>query len=282
MVYLKQRLLTAAVALCVLLVALLCLNTIYVNIIMAVICMIAMYEILGALQLRGQRLLMALSILVSGAVALCNLLQPQPWLLPAVLLYGGVLFVILLKNHETLRYEKLGFVYLFSLLMPFCLNLTLYLREVQGITVSVFYTLLALGGAWFSDTGGYFVGRFFGKHKLAPKISPNKTVEGLFGGILFCVLTYLLIAAIFDGVCAYIGVETAVDYLRLLLIAPLVALVGALGDLSASVVKRQCALKDFGNILPGHGGILDRFDSVLFVAPFLYLVSVYLPILSVY
>lgn len=277
----KQRLLTAAVALCVLTGALFCLNTYYIHLIMAVISMIAIYEVVGALHLREHWLLMALAMLVSGAASLINLLQPPAWVLPAALVYAGVLFGLLLKCHQTLRFEQVGFLYCASLFLPFCLNLTIYLREVQGITVSVFYTLLALGGAWFSDTGGYFIGRFFGRHKLAPKISPNKTVEGLFGGILFCVLTYLLIACVFEQVCIRMEIAVTINYLRLLLLAPPVALVGAMGDLTASVVKRQCHLKDFGNIMPGHGGILDRFDSVLFVMPFLYLVSVWLPILAV-
>lgn len=126
--------------------------------------------------------------------------------------------------------------------------------------------------AWLTDTGAYLFGITMGKHKLAPKISPKKTVEGAVGGVVFCVATVLLLSLVYQWICSSVwGVSLSVDYWRLLLLVPVGALISMLGDLSASLIKRQCGVKDYGSLMPGHGGIMDRFDSVFFVLPFLVL-----------
>ena len=126
--------------------------------------------------------------------------------------------------------------------------------------------------AWLTDTGAYLFGITMGKHKLAPKISPKKTVEGAVGGVVFCVATVLLLSLVYQWICSSVwGVSLSVDYWRLLLLVPVGALISMLGDLSASLIKRQCGVKDYGSLMPGHGGIMDRFDSVFFVLPCLVL-----------
>lgn len=118
--------------------------------------------------------------------------------------------------------------------------------------------LMAFLTVWFSDSGAYFVGRAFGRHKLAAQLSPNKTMEGAVGGIVLAVLA-LLIANVF--IKALPGPTATV------LFAVAIAVVGILGDLFESLLKRTFGVKDSGNILPGHGGILDRFDSLMLVLP---------------
>ncbi|WP_252503578.1 phosphatidate cytidylyltransferase [Sporosarcina sp. Marseille-Q4943] len=128
----------------------------------------------------------------------------------------------------------------------------------------VFYALLVI---WTTDSGAYFVGRKLGKRKLWPDISPNKTVEGFIGGIVFAVL----FACVFQ-----IFYPIAPSYLMLTIVTIIASIVGQLGDLVESALKRHFGVKDSGNLLPGHGGILDRFDSLLFVLPlihFLHLVG---------
>jgi len=118
--------------------------------------------------------------------------------------------------------------------------------------------------AWFSDTGAYFIGSYFGKKKLCPLLSPNKTVEGAIGGIIvsafFSAMTGLLFISI--------GYEASI--IHYLLIGLICGITSILGDLSASAIKRFVHIKDYGNVIPGHGGILDRFDSILFTAPTIY------------
>lgn len=124
--------------------------------------------------------------------------------------------------------------------------------------------LLCFLFAWIPDIGGYFFGRFFGKRKLIPDVSPKKTVAGFVGGILSAVVVSLIYGLI-------IGVKGFVPYLVLPVMAALCAVVSVSGDLIASLVKRHYEIKDYGFIFPGHGGVMDRFDSVIAVAPFLYI-----------
>lgn len=116
---------------------------------------------------------------------------------------------------------------------------------------------------WIGDTAAMWVGSQFGKHKLAPTVSPNKTVEGFFGGIVSALLTALLFYSL--------DVFPSVSFLHLLGIAGGVSIFGQLGDMVESMWKRSVGLKDSSHIIPGHGGILDRFDSLLFAAPYAYL-----------
>ena len=124
--------------------------------------------------------------------------------------------------------------------------------------------LLVFFGAWVTDTFAYFTGRFFGKHKLNPVISPKKTVEGSIGGILFCMISFVL----FGIVMQFGKWHFTVHYPLLLLSGLLCSVVSQVGDLITSLIKREHGVKDYGKIFPGHGGILDRFDSVMFIAPF--------------
>lgn len=124
--------------------------------------------------------------------------------------------------------------------------------------------------------GAYFAGTFLGKHKLCPEISPKKTVEGFIGGLLsngviFVVINLIYVVFFVEGY--------KVNYVNTFILGLICAVLGTIGDLTASLIKRQCDIKDYGNIMPGHGGLMDRFDSVLFVVPFIY---VYLNYLNIY
>ena len=133
--------------------------------------------------------------------------------------------------------------------------------------------ILALSSAWIADTGAYFAGTFLGKHKLCPEISPKKTVEGFFGGIVTDVVVMVIFALIYSLIA-----HAHVHYLWLIFIGIVCAVISVLGDLSASVLKRQQGIKDFGNIMPGHGGVMDRFDSVLFTVPAFYALEMMYPV----
>jgi len=122
------------------------------------------------------------------------------------------------------------------------------------------YILLCFIVTWTTDTGAYFCGRFFGRHKLSPVISPNKTVEGAIGGTVLCVLVLFFLHNYYLEIPLYL----------LLMLTFLASLAGQAGDLLESAVKRWAGVKDSGKLIPGHGGILDRFDSLTMVAPLIY------------
>lgn len=276
----KQRILTAVIGISLLLVVLFFYQIWVFNAALAMAAVIAVFEVLQAAGLTKNRPLTAVCLLFAALVAFFrtpgfNLLGQI-----AVVVFLLALFAIMLWQHETLRFEQLGVAFAASVLIPFSFSTMIYIRDRFPHPDGLFFILLVFAGAWFTDSGGYFIGRFFGKHKLAPKISPNKTVEGAFGGVVFCVVFYLLM-----GLCYYFyrqnfGPAVTVHYLQLGLLALVLAPVSMLGDLAASMIKRQCGIKDFGSVFPGHGGMMDRFDSILFVAPVLYVALQFLTLVS--
>ena len=142
----------------------------------------------------------------------------------------------------------------------------LYIRRMLPLGEYVFG--LVFLGAWITDSGAYFCGRAFGKHKLAPDISPKKTIEGSVGGIIICILFFALYGWICEMYADSIAVSETVraNYPVLLISAFFISMVSQIGDLAMSLLKRHYGIKDFGKIMPGHGGAVDRFDSVFAVA----------------
>jgi phosphatidate cytidylyltransferase len=122
----------------------------------------------------------------------------------------------------------------------------------------VFFNLLVV---WLGDAGAYYTGKKFGKHKLSPRISPKKTIEGLAGGIVTSVITAIIIVLTFFE---------EFPLLHAIIVGMILSVAGVIGDLAESMWKRSAAVKDSGTLIPGHGGFLDRFDSILFTAPILY------------
>lgn len=133
---------------------------------------------------------------------------------------------------------------------------------IEAFAKRSFWTFLLLGSIWSSDAGAYFVGKLIGKNKLWPSISPNKTVEGALGGIAIAIVTSLVFAWASDGL---------LTWERAIFIGLAAAVVGQMGDLIQSAYKRIYNIKDSGNLLPGHGGILDRCDSWIVVFPFVHI-----------
>ena len=136
------------------------------------------------------------------------------------------------------------------------------LSAVRTLDNGVFYMFIPFICSWVSDVFAYFVGRLLGKHKLIPEISPKKTVEGSIGGIVFAVLAMLLFGFIVDSFFDAI----TVNYLVLGLMGFVLSIISQIGDLIASSLKREYGVKDYSNLLPGHGGIADRFDSIFAIS----------------
>lgn len=164
---------------------------------------------------------------------------------------------VLTKNKFT--FDEAGFTILASVYVGFGFHYFIYARFLDNGLELIFFILLLV---WSTDSGAYFAGRSFGKHKLWPEISPKKTIEGSLGGI---VLAFIVGMIFISFIPVFTSTLTAV------LCILVVSVAGQLGDLVESAFKRHYEVKDSGHVLPGHGGILDRFDSLIFVMPILYL-----------
>ncbi len=174
------------------------------------------------------------------------------------------LLTVSLFSHGHFDIEKASTVFLTLFYIIGGYSALVFLRDLPGVGKYVY--LLAFVGAWFTDIFAYFTGRFLGRHKLIPDISPKKTVEGSIGGIVFCVIAYLVYGLVLQMM---FGLKP--NYIVLGVVAVFISFVSQVGDLTLSAIKRKYGIKDFGKIMPGHGGLLDRFDSVIPVALLLFL-----------
>ena len=141
---------------------------------------------------------------------------------------------------------------------------------------AAFWSVLVLGVPWIADSAAYFVGNAMGKRKLCPVISPQKTVEGAVGGVLCATVSPFVIALVFMLIYG----DAEFTWWVLPIIGFVNAVISIAGDLLFSVVKRSCGIKDYGSIMPGHGGLLDRFDSVILCVPVVYIISRYVTIIN--
>ena len=135
------------------------------------------------------------------------------------------------------------------------------IREMPNGKILIWYVIIA---AWGTDIFAYCIGRKFGKHKFS-KVSPNKSIEGCIAGTVGAVICMLIYTAICNNVW-----NMNINYILISIIGVVLSLVGQIGDFAASSIKRYTGIKDFSNLIPGHGGMLDRIDSVIFIAPFAY------------
>ncbi|MGW8250380.1 MAG: phosphatidate cytidylyltransferase [Anaerolineales bacterium] len=147
-----------------------------------------------------------------------------------------------------------------------------YLISLRELPEGVWWVLLALPSVWLADSGAYFIGRRFGRHKLSPRLSPKKTWEGYLGGVLFGVLGGALLAYIWSF---WTGPDTYITPLNGALMGLVLSVITTLGDLGESMIKRQVGVKDSGKLLPGHGGVFDRIDSWLWAGVLAYYLVVW-------
>ncbi|MCR5216209.1 MAG: phosphatidate cytidylyltransferase [Lachnospiraceae bacterium] len=141
-----------------------------------------------------------------------------------------------------------------------------YMIRIRSLPDGFLYTLLVFICSWLNDTAAYFSGMLFGKHKLAPVLSPKKTVEGFVGGILAATLVGGLYGFLFGDYIRAIHNPTVAFAVA----CGIGAVISVVGDLAASAIKRNYEIKDYGTLIPGHGGIMDRFDSIIIIAPVIY------------
>ena len=278
----KTRIITALVGIAVLTAVLLTFDTLVFNLVVTAITLIAVHEIYNALGFEKRDWPLYVAVVPFTLLVMMTNYRNVRWLvMPAAFLLVLFYAIYLVARNGVISYQKVGGLVMFSGIVIFCFYSFIYLKDLLPVAQyghdAIFFILLILCFAWGGDTCAYFAGRAFGKHKLCPVVSPKKTVEGAVGGVLgtmaFGVVVTLAYSIAADRMETFTRSNIGVSmYLIIALLACVAAVLGIFGDLFASVVKSQCGIKDYGTIFPGHGGVLDRFDSVMFIAPFVTMV----------
>lgn len=274
-----KRILVAVVCIPLIFVIFFWLPPIFLPIMISVLSMIALHEVLWSTGFVKNAWISGLSIALSGVIPFWVFIgEGRKSALCGIFLYFVAVFAVAISSHYTVTMEKMGGSFFFAMLIPYFLSsfVRLNAMEVGGVAMGKYLILIPLLAAFTSDAFALFAGMAFGKHKLAPELSPKKTVEGAVGGFAGAIACCLIYGAVMQ-----FGFHLQVNYLFLALYGALGSVVAQLGDLSFSYIKRQYGLKDFGNIFPGHGGVLDRFDSVIFCAPLVEILIHWLPALKV-
>lgn len=267
----KTRVIAAVALLPILLLIVLAAPKIFTALLFGAMAVIGAYELLSGTGLVKAQRLIVYSIAMAFVVALYSyFLWDTVWIQLAVLAFWILLFMEMMLARLNLPFEKIAVCFVAGVLIPYLLTA---LVRIHGSEHGRFLILIPFVLAFLSDTGAYFAGRAFGRNKLAPVISPKKTVEGVVGGVLGAVLGMLLYCLILQSFF-----EFEVNYLYALIYGVLGSVGAVFGDLCFSVIKRQTGIKDYGNLIPGHGGILDRFDSMIVVAPLVEVLLILLPL----
>ena len=256
----KLRILTAAVLLRLLVGILFFAPTIVGAVVTGALAAMASYELLyNTGMLRHVRLNVYSCVMAFGISMLSYFSWNYGIGVLAMLVYFMVVFVEVMLSHLTLHVKDAFLCFLSGIIIPFMITslVRILCMEEGRLLIAIPFVV-----AYMSDGGAYFIGVFFGKHKLCPEISPKKSVEGLVGGIVSAVLGMLIYGWVVNHFF-----QADMPYWALALYGGIGAVASAFGDLCLSVIKRQTGIKDYGNLFPGHGGVLDRLDSVLVAAP---------------
>ncbi len=270
----KTRIISGAVAVA-LLIAVLIINSYWsvtAVIFIALLAALASYEMLFNTGCVKNMLAVIGAMLYSFAVqfSYAGILPVSTSVLTVV--YVLLIVAVSLKFHSSFKPDAITMSLSMPILISYAFSTLVGLLNNDGY--GIFYLVLLLNFSSVADCFAYFTGVAIGKHKLAPVISPKKTIEGSVGGIIGSVIGTVVICLIFNSIY-----DLKTNMLILCLITPVMAVVGMLGDLFTSAIKRTYGIKDYGNIMPGHGGVLDRFDSILLSAPVLALLLNYVEVI---
>ena len=266
----KTRVIAAVILVPILFAIVLAAPKIVFAIIFGLLLALGAYELLYRTGLVVHIRLTIYSALMALAIAIWSYFGAvESYALIGLLVFWVLLFSEMMADHVKVRIEMLGLCVLGGCIVPYLLSA---LIRILNMTTGRFMILVPFVVAFLSDAGAYFVGLRFGKHKLAPVVSPNKTIEGMLGGIASAVIGMVVYALILD-----LGFSFRVNYGYAVLYGLLGSTAGAFGDLSFSVVKRPTGDKEYGYLIPGHGGVLDRFDSFTTVAPLMEALILLMP-----
>lgn len=284
----KQRVITAICLLAVLAIVVWQINTPILFIAVAFLCAVSANEIMKCAKITNKYLLVAGTIVAGFTPFVVHNNPLMPWVdltdafskfhavVPAtvILIVVALSYLLaMLKGYSHTSFENVAVAFFASVVIPFDFNLIIKCRDIYGQSSQygiylIFYALIC---ALATDTGAQLGGMAFGKTKMSPNISPKKTIEGACCGIITSMVLNAIALVLFNKLAD--APLTQLQAGVFLALVPLVSFMGMMGDLSASVLKRNFGVKDFGKIFPGHGGVMDRMDSTLFTLPLTYAIA---------
>ncbi len=255
----KSRLLVAAVGIPLILWAILWAPLVVLELILALLSAIGAYELMKCVNAHASW--RCGTALASGLTVMFSSINGQDFAHLLLIIYVICFFALAVMKGGEVKWQETATAIFAVVLIPYAFSAFLRLHDAGYHRA---FLLLPLIFSFASDTGAFFAGLTVGKHKLAPKVSPNKTVEGALGGLAGNVIGGVIFALVmnewFDHSISLVGISV---------LGLGCSVVAQLGDLSFSLIKREFGIKDYGKLFLAHGGVLDRFDSVLFVAPVL-------------
>ncbi len=262
-----------------LVITLLCfMDTPFLPIILAIASGLSVYELCSVVKVKLPMKLISIAvgafIPFNASYNLLGAIGITP--MAALSVYFITLLIMMIKWNSEVRFDQVSMCLIASLAVPNAIACwtRLYNWQFPGDTGhieshAIYLILFSAFCAWLTDTFAYFTGVFFGKHKMAPVISPKKSWEGAIGGVAFTAIANLIMFFIFKK--WFFSVPfTGWDWYEVIPISLVLSVISIFGDLSASVIKRNYGIKDYGNLIPGHGGMMDRIDSAIFVLPAMY------------
>lgn len=260
-----KRILTAVIGLPVVVLVILFGNIYVVDVLFSGVALFCLYEYFKAFD-KKTKPIKWVGYLSCISIALIHIIPENlriPCLIAAVPTIITILFLHVIVSEMKINYEDMSITFMG---INYIVVLTAFIPVIKAMNngdILIWYLFIA---SWGTDTFAYLTGMAIGKHKFS-KISPKKSVEGCIGGLLGAIVLGLIYTYIVNNVIG--GIE--VSYLNITIIVAVLSLLSQIGDFAASCIKRYVEIKDYGNLLPGHGGMLDRIDSVIFIAPFAYL-----------
>ena len=269
----KSRLLVAAVGIPLLLVILLLCPPVVAAVAVAVLCAIGANELLKTTGILTHKRMVVYSMIFAALMVIWSYVGcPMRLFVVGVTVFALLLFVEALAAYPEVRFYGVIAALFAGIVIPLCLSSVL--RILMG-DYGRHLVLVPIMLPFIADAGGYFAGMLFGKHKMAPVLSPKKTIEGAIGGVVVTIL-----AMVVYGLIMQFGFKLQYNYLYGLVYGAIAAFVSIVGDLVFSMIKRQQGIKDYGTLFRAHGGVLDRFDSVIFAGPIVELLLLMIPVLS--
>ncbi len=238
------------------------------NIVMCAVSLIGVMELLRIYELHKTGI-GVLAYLATAAYYACLYFEQTGLLMPLLVLYLLAVLAVYVVCYPNYRDKQIMAAFLALFYVSIMLS---YVYQIRSLEHGQILVLLIFVSSWGNDTCAYLVGRAVGKHKMSPKLSPKKSIEGLAGGILGAGI----LGAIFGLLYGRFVHEMAFAPVIFAAIGAVGAIPAVIGDLAASAIKRNNDIKDYGRLIPGHGGILDRFDSIIFTAPMVYYLIIYL------